>query len=85
LIEIDLAAWIALFPQAREMAVGATALRCVLGRSTSWEELVEAIHVGFNEGAGVRLDLSELTPQELSVAQTLVQKQYGTSKWTFRR
>lgn len=85
LIEIDLAAWIALLPQAREMAMRATALRCVLGRSASWEELVEAIHVGFEEGAGVGLDLGELTPRELKTAQTLVQKQYGTSDWTFRR
>jgi lipoate-protein ligase A len=85
LIEIDLAAWIALLPQAREMAMRATALRCVLGRSASWEELVEAIHGGFEEGAGVGLDLGELTPRELKTAQTLVQKQYGTSDWTFRR
>lgn len=85
LIEIDLAAWIALFPQAREMAMRATALRCVLGRSASWEELVEAIHVGFEEGAGVGLDVSELTPRELKAAQILVQKQYGTRAWTFRR
>lgn len=85
LVEIDHSAWTALFPHARELEARATTLQLVLGRSTSWGELVEAIRVGFEEGAGIHLDLGELTPREWEVARILVQKRYGTTDWTFRR
>lgn len=85
LIDIDHAAWNALFPQARELAVRATALRLVLGQPVSWDELAEAMRAGFEEGAHVELDADELTPQELRAAQTLVDTRYRSTDWTLRR
>ena len=85
LIDIDHAAWIALFPRAKALAARATALQVVLGKPTAWEELVEAIRAGFEEGAQIELDMDELTPQELKTAQTLVDARYHSIDWTFRR
>ncbi|MFQ5988528.1 MAG: biotin/lipoate A/B protein ligase family protein [Candidatus Methylomirabilales bacterium] len=85
LMDIDYPAWIALFPQARELEARATALRFVLRISPPWEEVAQAIRVGFEEGAEVQMNLGELTPPEWKAARALVQKRYRTTDWTFRR
>jgi len=85
LIELEHAAWNALFPQGRDLEARATALRLLLGRSPSWEELVEALRAGFEAGAAVTLDPGGLTAKEESVVQELVVKRYGTTEWTLRR
>jgi lipoate-protein ligase A len=85
LIEIDHSLWTLLFPHATALEAHATALRCLLERSPSWEELVEAFRGGFEEGAGVRLDPDELTIHEEMLVEQLVATRYGTPEWTSRR
>lgn len=85
LIDIDHAAWMALFPGVQVFAARATALRFVMKQAASWEELVEAMRAGFEEGAHVELEADELTPQELLAAQRLVDTRYRTTEWTLRR
>ena len=85
LIELEHAAWSALFPQGRDLEARATALRLLLGRSPGWEELVEALRAGFEAGAAVSLEPGGLTAKEESVVQELVVKRYGTTEWTLRR
>ena len=85
LIEIDHGAWITLFPQARDLELRATALTCILGRSPSWEELVKAMHEGFEEGARVELEPGGLTAREETMVRELVVERYATTEWTTRR
>ncbi|MFQ5532525.1 MAG: biotin/lipoate A/B protein ligase family protein [Candidatus Methylomirabilales bacterium] len=85
LIEIEYPAWNALFPEGREIDVRATALKPLLGRSPSWEEMVKAMRAGFEEGAGVRLELGGLTEREWTIARDLVAQRYGSTEWTSRR
>lgn len=85
LMDIDHAAWNALFPGARTLAVRATALRLELGRPVSWKEVSEAIRAGFEEGVGVQLDADEITPQEMEAAQALVDTRYRSTDWTLCR
>ncbi|MFQ5881296.1 MAG: biotin/lipoate A/B protein ligase family protein [Candidatus Methylomirabilales bacterium] len=85
LVQIDLAAWMALFPQGRELKERVTTLERLLGRSPSWEQMVEAIGGGFEEGAGVQLKVGGLTVREWALAQVLVVQRYGSPEWTFRR
>ncbi|MFQ5846802.1 MAG: biotin/lipoate A/B protein ligase family protein [Candidatus Methylomirabilales bacterium] len=85
LIAIDHPVWSAIFPQARGLEVRATALRVVLGRSPSWEEMVEAMRGGFEEGVGVALEPGRLTPREWRLVRRLVVERYGTPEWTLRR
>lgn len=85
LIEIEYPAWIALFPQGKRLEARVTALQPLLGRSPSWEEMVKAMRAGFEEGAGVRLELGGLTEREWTIARDLVPQRYGSTEWTSRR
>lgn len=85
LIAIDYAHWTALFPQGKELVHRATALEPVLGRRPSFEEVTEAILIGFRETGGVHFENGELTAEEFSLAQNLVARRYNNPEWTFRR
>ncbi len=85
LVEIDHSAWNTLFPKARGLEAQATTLKCLLGRSPSWEELVEAMRAGFQEGAKVQLEPGGLMVREQTLVQELVARRYGTHEWTLRR
>jgi lipoyl(octanoyl) transferase len=85
LIDMDPLAWLAVFPQARDLGRRATALRALLGRLPTWEELVSALRSGFEEGAKVRLDPGGLTGRERAAVQELAQRRYGAGEWTLRR
>jgi lipoate-protein ligase A len=85
LIDLNYALWRALFPQGRDLESRATALELLLGRSPSWEELVEALRGGFEAGAAVTLEPGGLTDREESTVQELVVTRYGTAEWTLRR
>lgn len=63
----------------------ATSLSEVLGRPISWEEVAEAVARGFTQGLGVELVSSEITPNELALAQRLVAEKYATGEWNLRR
>ncbi len=77
LIEIDHAAWAALFQQGKELEARATALRPLLGRPLSWEEMVDAIRSGFEEGAGVHLEPGGLTAWEWAMVQEIALQGYA--------
>jgi lipoate-protein ligase A len=85
LIDLDYALWSELFPQGRDLESRATALNLLLGRSPSWEELVEALRGGFEAGIAVTLEPGGLTDTEESRVQELVATRYGTAPWTLRR
>lgn len=85
LIDIDQSVWTTLFPRARDLRARATALKSLLGRSPDWEELVQALRGGFEEGAKVSLEPGELTLRERSLVEGLVASRYGTTEWTSRR
>jgi lipoyl(octanoyl) transferase len=85
LIDIDHSVWTTVFPQARELRARATALKDLLGRSPSWDELVGAVRGGFEEGAKVHLEPGGLTIREQSLVEELVASRYNTPAWTSRR
>ncbi|MFQ5657203.1 MAG: biotin/lipoate A/B protein ligase family protein [Candidatus Methylomirabilales bacterium] len=85
LIQIEYSSWIALFPHGKELDARATALQPLLGRSPSWEEMVNAMRAGFEECTGVQLELGGLTAREWAMAQGLVTQRYGSHEWTSRR
>ncbi len=85
LIDIDYPTWITLFPQARGLEARATALKSILGQAPSWEDVVQAVRTGFEEGGNVSFEAGSLTAREWAMVGEMVRARYGTSEWTLRR
>lgn len=62
----------------------ATTLAEVLGREVLWEEAAQAVAEGFARTLSLQLEIGELTPWEVDVAQRLQQEKYASDTWTFR-
>jgi lipoate-protein ligase A len=62
----------------------AIALDEALGRGATWDEAVGALVDGLAETLDVVLELGDLSPFELSLANQL-QRRYAGDEWTFSR
>jgi lipoate-protein ligase A len=72
---------IRLAPEPAE-ASGATSLREVLGRSVRWDELAEALALGFARAWGIEIRPGELTDDEEELARRLECERYADPGWT---
>ncbi|MEJ5199971.1 MAG: octanoyltransferase, partial [Anaerolineae bacterium] len=68
----------------RNLADHATTVEQVLGRRASFDEVAEAMALGFSEALGLNLVPGELTPDELTLADQLLHEQYDHPDWTER-
>ncbi|MCX7854609.1 MAG: lipoate--protein ligase family protein [Anaerolineae bacterium] len=62
----------------------ATTLAEVLEREISWKEAARAVAEGFARALNLQLEVGELTPWEMDVAQQLRREKYASDNWTFR-
>lgn len=63
----------------------ATSLNEILGRPVGVAEVEAALVVGFQEALGVNLFPGDLQPNELKLADELIQRRYSTRDWLHRR
>jgi lipoate-protein ligase A len=73
---------IRLAPEAAE-ASRATSLQEELGRWVSWDELAEALILGFARAWGIELHPGVLTAEEEDLARRLERERYADPGWTF--
>jgi lipoate-protein ligase A len=59
-------------------------LACLLGREPEWEELVDALAAGWEEGLGAALERTGLSPEEERRARAH-QERYEDPAWTWHR
>jgi len=69
---------------AQRLLARATTAQAALGRRIEWEQAVEAFVEGFQTELRLDLQRADLTPQELSRAERLVQTKYAHPDWTAR-
>ncbi len=62
----------------------ATTLDAALGRSVTFDEVVNALVQGFAEALNLDLEPGELTAEEIALAQELENTVYTTQEWTER-
>jgi len=72
---------IRLAPEPAE-ATHATSIQEALGRPVSWDELSEAVVLGFTRAWGVEIDPGELTAEEEQLARRLERERYADPGWT---
>lgn len=72
---------IRLAPEPAE-ASGATSLQEALGRSVSWDELAEALVLGFARTWGIEMHPGELTAEEDELARRLERECYADPGWS---
>ena len=60
----------------------ATSLQEALGRPVSWDELAEALVLGFARAWGIEIRPGELTAEEEELARRLEGERYGDPAWT---
>lgn len=65
-----------------EEASQATSLQEELGRTVSWDELAEALVLGFARAWGIEIRPGELTAEEEELALRLERECYGDPGWT---
>jgi lipoate-protein ligase A len=63
----------------------ALTLETALGRSISFEEMVETMAVGFESALNLQLVPGELTAAEREAVERIRSEKYGDDEWTFRR
>jgi lipoate-protein ligase A len=72
---------IRLAPEPAE-ASGATSLQEALGRPVSWDELAEALALGFARAWAIEMRPGELSPREEELARRLERECYAGPGWT---
>jgi lipoate-protein ligase A len=72
---------IRLAPEPAEAAL-ATSLQEALGREVAWEELVDALILGFAGAWGIEIHPGSLTAEEEELARRLEHERYRNSEWT---
>jgi lipoate-protein ligase A len=70
------------FPGAADPLAGMTTIEAALGRCPSFDETVTALAEGFRSAHGIELRPGGLSPEELALADSLVEAKYGTADWT---
>ncbi len=70
---------------AAKLSQHATCLEEVLGRPIALEEVDRAMVEGFSQALGITLIAEEPTPEELALAQRLLEEKYATPEWNLRR
>lgn len=70
---------------AAKLSQHATCLEEVLGRPIALEEVARAMAQGFSQALGITLIAEEPTPEELALAQRLLEEKYATPEWNLRR
>ncbi len=63
--------------------VWATSLQEALGRPVSWDELAEALVLGFARAWGIEIRPGQLTADEEELARRLESERYADPGWTF--
>ena len=63
-------------------AAGAISLQEALGRPVGWDELAEALAVGFARAWGIEIRPGELSPREEELARRLECERYADPGWT---
>lgn len=63
----------------------ATCLQAVAGREISWGEAGAALREGFAAALGVKFVSSQLTSEEISLAEELAETKYRSRAWTYRK
>jgi lipoate-protein ligase A len=63
-------------------AAQATSLQEALGRPVSWDELAEALVLGFARTWGIEIRPGELTAAEEDLARRLERERYASAEWT---
>ena len=71
-------------PDPAHVRARATTIVEALGRPVTWDEVVEALAVGFAEALNLRLVPGTLTGQEQTWAEELRAGKYATDEWTHR-
>lgn len=69
-------------PDPAHVRARATTVEQALGRMVTWEEVAEAMVVGFAEELNLHLEPGELTDEERIEAQDLRIEKYATDEWT---
>lgn len=64
---------------------GATSLEELLGERPARAAVLAALRGAFEQGAGIRLEASELTAEERDLAGALEAERYANRGWTFER
>jgi len=94
LIDLDVEALfrVLLFPSERvrekwkaDFREKAVAIQPMIQRMVSIGEVENAFFHGFQKGMGIELVPGELTEEEKTLAEQLVQEKYGTDQWNLRR
>lgn len=94
LLDLDVSALLSVlrFPSERvfqklkeEFHQKAVAIRPILKRDVSIEEVSRAFLAGFQKGMGIELEVGELTEEEKTLVKQLVKEKYGNNEWNYRR
>ena len=71
-----------LFPREGDPLAGLTTLENALGRGAAFDEVVEALALGFRETHALELTPGGLAEAEEALRQRLIREKYGTDAWT---
>jgi lipoate-protein ligase A len=81
LLGADVARLRLLFPQEGDPLSGMTTLEKMLGRRTTFDEVVEALAAGLSETHGLDLTPGGLTRDEEALMEHLIREKYDTDAW----
>ncbi len=70
------------FPGEVDPLAGMTTLEAVLGRRPPFDEMVEALAIGFRDTHGIELRPGVLSREEVALTDALVKEKYATERWT---